>query len=197
MRGRTAKAIFLAAILGIVLPASAVYATTANVHATATFISNIVLTPTDMQFGNVSFNGAPAAPDTVVLTTAGGISYTGVFSSGGVSTISPGDVGIAGTFGSALDVSCSATATLAQASGSGRIGIDSIKVANLSAASGGGVACTGASNTVLTFTLTSGTDDHLKLGGTIDGSTQSAFAPGSYGTGNSGGADIQVDVIYH
>jgi hypothetical protein len=197
MNFRFAKSAFLAVALAALLPAGDVFATSTNVHATATFISNLVLTPSDMQFGNISFNGALGSPDTVVLTTAGGISYNGVFSSGGSSTITPGDVAIAGTFGNQLDVSCSSTATLAQSPGSGKIGITGIKVANLSAASGGGTACTGASNTVLTFTLTSGTDDHLKLGGTIDGSTATSFAAGTYSTANSGGADVVVDVVYH
>jgi len=196
MEYKRKKLVLIAAALATLLPAGAVYATSTYVHASATFISNLVLTPTDMQFGNISFNGTPGAPDTVVLTTGGAISYNGVFSAGGASTIAAGDVSIAGTVGNVLDVSCTASGTLAQLSGSGAIDVNNVKVANESAAAGGGSACAGTGSVVLSFALTSGTDDQVKLGGTLDGSTVSSFASGAYSTANSGGTPIQVDVVY-
>jgi hypothetical protein len=180
----------------VLLAPGLVFAATTTLHVTANFVSNITLTPTDMQFGNISFNGTPGASDTVVLTTNNAISYNGVFSTGGAGTVASGDILIGGTFGSTMDISCAVSGTLAQSAGSGRIDVNGVKVANESAASGGGVLCGGIGTVVLSFPLTSGTDDQLKVGGKLDGGTQASFGAGAYSTQNAGGTPIQVDVVY-
>ncbi|MEZ0224939.1 MAG: hypothetical protein ACAH83_10320 [Alphaproteobacteria bacterium] len=190
------KLLLMAAALALLLPAGVVYATSTTVPVSATFVSNLTLTPTEMQFGNVSFNGAPGAADTVVLTTNSNITYNGVFSLGGAGTVAAGDVVIGGTLGNLLDVSCTSSGTLAQLSGSGKIDVNSVQVAQESAAGGGGFACNGIGNVVLSFALTASTDDQLKLGGTLDGATAASFGSGSYSTANAGGAGIQLDVVY-
>ena len=194
--GTVPKKWFLAIAAAALLAPGLVFAATTTLHVTANFVSNITLTPTDMQFGNITFNGTPGALDSVVLTTNSAISYTGVFSSGGAGTVASGDVAIGGTIGSTMDISCAASGTLAQASGAGRIDVTGVKVANESAAAGGGVSCGGTGTVVLSFPLTAVTDDQLKIGGKIDGGTQVSFGAGSYSTQNSGGAPIQVDVVY-
>lgn len=178
----------------MLVPAGVVYATSTTVPVSATFVSNLTLTPTDMQFGNISFNGS-VGTSTVVLTTDSNITYNGVFSAGGAGTIAAGDVAIGGTIGNVLDVSCTTSGTLAQLSGSGTIDVNGVQVAKESAP-GSSFACNGTGSAVLSFALTSGTDDQIKLGGTLDGSTAASFGAGSYSTANSGGAGIQVDVVY-
>ncbi|MEZ0224938.1 MAG: hypothetical protein ACAH83_10315 [Alphaproteobacteria bacterium] len=190
------KILIIAAVAAMVLPGGVLYATTTNVGATATFLSAITLTPTNMQFGKITFGATPGGSDTVALTTASAISYNGTFASGGSSTVAAGDVAITGTAGNVLNVSCATSGVLAQASGAGRITVNTIKIANESAAAGGGNACAGTGTTVLSFTLTATTDDQLKLGGVIDGSTQVSFGSGAYSTSNSGGSSVQVDVVY-
>ena len=192
------KFLVLAAALGLQVfyPVGTSLAVSTNMGATATFLSAITLTPTPMNFGKILFGGAPTSADTVTLTTAGAVSFAGSnFSSGG-GTVAAGDVAITGTAANVLTVDCSTSGTLAQSPGAGRIAINSIKVANLSAAAGGGVACNGIGNSVLTFTLNPGTDDHLRVGGKIDGATTTSFAAGSYDTGASGGANIIVNISY-
>ena len=179
----------------VLFPIGVVSAASTSVGATADFLSAITLTPTNMQFGKISFGATPGASDTVVLTTAGGITYNGTFSSGGSSTVAAGDVAIGGATGNVLNVSCATSGVLAQAAGSGRITVNAIKVAKESA-TGSPVTCAGTGTTVLSFTLTTTTDDQLKLGGTIDGSTQVSFAAGSYSTANTGGSAVNVDVVY-
>lgn len=196
LRLKNKKMMVLGALAVLVLPGGVLYAATTNVGATASFLSAITLTPTNMQFGKITFGATPGGSDTVTLTTANAISYAGTFASGGSSTVAAGDVAITGTAGNVLNVSCSASGVLAQAAGAGRITVNAVKVANESAAAGGGNACAGTGTTVLTFTLTATTDDQLKLGGVIDGATQVSFGAGAYSTANSGGSSIQVDVVY-
>lgn len=196
MAAGSGKRVVLGAALAALIPFCAVHAASTPLNATATFVSNLTLTATnDMQFGNISFNGS-VGTSTVVLTTNGGITYNGAFSAGGASTIAAGTVAIGGTAGNMLDVSCDTSGTLAQVSGSGRIDVNTIMVAKESAAAGGGFACSGVGTAVLSFPLTAGTDDELKLGGTLDGSTQVSFGAGSYTTNTSGGTAINVDVVY-
>lgn len=194
-RWRNRKILAAAAFAAALFPAGVISAASTQMGATAVFLSAITLTPTNMQFGNVTFGAAPGGSDTVTLTTAGGISYAGTFAAGG-GTVAAGDVAITGSAGNTLNVSCAISGTLAQASGSGRIDVNNVRIANESAAAGGGNACAGVGTTVLSFTLTAASDDQLKVGGRIDGSTQVSFAAGSYSTANAGGASIQIDVVY-
>lgn len=174
-------------------------AVSADVPVSATFVSatNVGLSPTDMDFGDISFGAAPTGADTVTLGTDGARSFGGAnFASGGAAPVAAGNVDIVAVSGAVLDVSCGASGTLAQAAGSGRIDFNAIKVANESAAASGGVDCTGLGNIVLSFTTTVPGDDQLKIGGTIDGATQTSFGAGSYSSANAGGASVQVDVVY-
>ena len=196
MKGGSKKFLLAAVAIAGLFTGGAVYASTTQVQATANFVSNITLTPSDIQFGNVSFNGTPGAGDKVTVSTSNAATYSGVFQSVGVGGVAAGDIAIAGTFGNTLDISCAVSGTLAQASGAGRINVTTVKVANQSSASGGGVLCSGTGTVVLSFPLTATTDDHLKLGGILDGGSQVSFGAGTYSTLNSGGTPIQVDVAY-
>lgn len=195
MRNRNLSLPVLFAALAILLPASIVGAASTNLGMTATFISALTLTPTDMQFGRITFSATPAASDTATLATGGGVTYAGTFAAAG-GTVAAGDVAIAGTNGATLDVSCAASGVMAQASGAGRITVNQVRVAQESAAAAGGVACAGTGTVVLSFVLAASTDDALKIGGRIDGATQVSFADGNYSTSNSGGSSIQVNVVY-
>lgn len=195
MRYRHKKLLALFAAAAFLFPAAVVTAATTNLQATATFLAAITLTPTDMQFGNITFTTTPGAGDTATLATDGGIAFAGDFASGG-GAVAAGDVAIVGSAGQTLDVSCDSSGVLAQASGAGRISVNQVRIANESAAAGGGAACQGVGTVVLSFTLTPATDDQLKVGGRIDGATQVSFAAGDYSTANAGGTSIQVDVVY-
>lgn len=195
MKQRFRKFMLLCAAAAIIVPASLVKATSTNLQAQARFLAAIQLTPSDMQFGNVTYGAAPSAGDTTTLSTDGGISYAGTFTGGG-GTIAAGDVAISASPGQRMDVSCNDTGMLAQDAGPGRIAINDVRVANESAAAGGGSACAGIGTVVLSFTLTPSSDDQIKIGGRIDGATQVAFAAGDYSTTNAGGSNILIDVIY-
>ena len=195
MKQRFRKFLLLCAAAAIFVPASLVTATSTNIQAKARFLAAIQLTPSDMQFGNVTFGAAPGAGDTATLSTDGSISYVGTFTGGG-GTVAAGNVAISATPGQTMDVSCNATGVLAQDAGPGRITINDVRVANESAAAGGGSTCAGIGTVVLSFTLASSSDDQIKVGGRIDGATQVAFAAGDYATTNAGGSNILVDVIY-
>src|SRR5882724_5541121 len=112
--GKAPKKWLMTAAAVTLLAPGLVFAATTTLHVTANFVSNITLTPTDMRFGTITFNGTPGASDTVVLTTNNAISYTGVFSPGGAGTVASGDILIGGTFGNTMDISCAASGTLAQ-----------------------------------------------------------------------------------
>jgi hypothetical protein len=185
-----------AVLLQVMLPIGMVSATSTQVGATATFLSAITLTPTNMQFGKITFGATPASGDKVTLTTAGAISYAGTFAAGGSATIAAGDVAITASTGNTLVVECSTTGVLAQSAGAGRITVNTIKIADTASAAGGGSACAGIGTTATTFSYVTGTDDHVKLGGVIDGSTQVSFAAGSYSTSNTGGSAVNVNIYY-
>lgn len=189
--------VLLAAALAV-FPVAPCFALTTSLDALASFLTVLVLTPSAMQFGTVSYSAAPTvAGDHVRLGTNSSATYGGVFTAGGGITAA-GDVLIAGTYGSVIDVSCEATATMTNGTGAS-IDITDIEVARESAtaAFGGGVACGGIGSNVLSWTLTLTTDDNLKVGGQINGSTAVAWAGGSFSTANAGGSDIQIDIVYN
>jgi len=174
-------------------------ATNTNLDGVGIFLKVITLTPTDMNFGRNLYAAEPAVAgaaawvkvDTADTRTVDGATFT---ADGG--TVASGDVAITGTLGYSIDVSCDDVATMANATGE-TIEIITVKVANESAAAGGGVDCTGTGNTVLTFNLTAGTDDQLKIGATVTGTGASnPLVGGAFSTANAGGDDIVVTVVY-
>ncbi|MFH1158504.1 MAG: hypothetical protein V1721_06440 [Pseudomonadota bacterium] len=180
-----------------VFPIGMAVAVTTNLNATAIFLAALGLTPTNMQFGTNVYSGDPSgAADFVKLGTNGARVVGGVFTANGGAVVA-GDVTITGTTGNSISVSCDATAVMGNGAGK-TINIINIEVAKESAtfAPGLAAACTGIGNNVLTFNLTSGTDDQLKVGGVITGSgASSPFASGAYSTA-TGGNDIQIDIVY-
>lgn len=195
---RNKKLMMLATAAVIALPVGVVSAATTNINATASFISAITLSGTNMNFGTVSYAAAPGAGDTVSLGTNNAATFAGTFTSGG-GTPTAGDVTVtAGSNGLTLEVRCDATATMTR-TGGGQIGITGIEVRTEAAtgAYGTGSACNGiAGAAATTMVLNIGTLDSFKFGGRIDGSTAVAFVAGSYSTANAGGNDIEVAVVY-
>lgn len=193
------KHMMLAAAAAIVLPATVVSAATTTIDAVAVFRQAITLTPVqDMDFGAIEFSGMPTSVnDSVTLATNGAQSYgAGVFS--GSASGTPGSVLMsAGTDGLTVEVSCDASAIMSNGSGA-TIHVNQIEIAaeNATAAAGGANACAGIGTPSMTFALALGTFDNLILGGTIDGSTATAFVPGSYSTGFAGGNDIEIEIVY-
>lgn len=197
MKAKTGKLFFAAIAALTVLAPVRSEAVTTNIDALVTFVAAITLTPTAMDFGDVMYSSDPSvAGDFVKLGTNGTRSAGGVFTTAG-GTVVAGDVAITGTFGVSVSVSCDSTAIMGNGAGK-TINIINIEVSKESTTAnhGSGNACTGIGNNILSFTLTSGTDDQVKVGGQITGTgASSPFATGAYSTA-TGGNDIQIDIVY-
>lgn len=190
------------AVAAVTLPAS-VYATTANVDATARFLDALVLNAVAMDFGTVEFAAAPAGGDTATLGTNGVINYAGNFAGSGTGTA--GQVQItSGADGETVEVFCDTTATMVEGVGlTATIDVVAIEVVSETTgpqAPGSGSACGGVGAvtpaTTMVLDIGGGTADTFFLGGQIDGATASGFVAGTYSTANAGGDDIQVDINY-
>jgi hypothetical protein len=183
----------------LVLPAGGVYAVNTNLTAVGIFLQAITLTPTSMNFGQNTYASEPAlggAGAWVKVDTAGTRTVDGTVFVAAGGTVAAGDVAITGTFGTSIDVSCATSGVMTNAGGK-VLNISAIKVAKESAAAGGGVACNGSGTTVLTFNLTSGTDDQVKIGATVTGTgATNPLVGGSFSTANGGGTPIVVTVVY-
>lgn len=197
MKLRNKKLLLLLTSLAI-FPAGTVWAVSTNLTATAIFLAAITLTPTAMNFGRNTYAGEPATAGAgawVEVSTGGTRTVDGTTFVALGGTVVAGDVAITGTFGTSLDISCATSGVMTN--GTQSINIGTIKVAKESAAAGGGVACNGSGTTVLTFNLTSGTDDQLKIGARVTGTGASnPLVGGSFSTGNAGGTHIVVTVVY-
>lgn len=189
------KKILGLAAIAVALPMSVMAATT-TIEATATFREAITLgNEVDMQFGQVDFSGTPGSGDTVTMDVTGAMTSAGNFSAGTTGTAGSVEI-VTGTDGLTVDVRCDATATLTDGS-TGSIQVTGITVAaenNLAAPA----TCNGTANTVLSFVLSNSdnANDEVKLGGVLDGATAASFVGGSYSTANTGGDNIQVDIVY-
>ncbi len=199
MRPVNKKIILALSAAAIAFPIGIGMAVTTNVNATATFLAALILTPSNMQFGKIIYSADPSvAGDFVKIGTNGAELFGGVFSSSG-GTVTAGDVAITGTYGYQIDVQCDATAIMSNGAGK-VINITAIEVKKESTAGafGTGTACAGIGSTVLSWNLTSGTDDQLKVGGQITGvGASSPFAGGAYSTASAGGNDIQINIVYN
>jgi hypothetical protein len=200
MKRLNKRMLLLLAATAMAFPAVQSPAVTTSLTATATFLAAITLTPTTMQFGKIVYSADPSAgTDFARIATDGSLTYGGVMSSGG-GTTAVGNVAVTGTYGQSIDVRCAASGVLSNGAGK-TINIDIVKVAKESAtgnwASANGKDCTGIGNTVLTFNLTSGTDDDIKVGAEIIGTgASSPFVGGAYSTASGGGTNLSIDVIY-
>ena len=192
-------------ILGIVsiawVPTGLVWATSTTINATVNFLAAIVLTPTAMQFGSIVYTGAPTTGSAgrATITTNNVETYDGaVFNAAPTpGTRAAGSVAITASTGNSIQVACSATGILSNPGNTVHITVNTLKVAHESALAGGGVACTGTGNNVLTFTYTTGTDDSVNVGGVLDASTLTAPLTGeAYSTANTGGSVITVVITY-
>jgi hypothetical protein len=189
MKTNLKKLLLLTSAIAVAMPLAVATAATTNIDAVAKFVEAITLgNEVDMDFGQIEFSGAPGAGDTVTLTTAGGVTYAGVFDGGGAGTAGSVEVTV-GTVGETVDVFCDNTATMTR-TGGGSIGVDNIQV-NVGA---GAVACQGIGSAATTRVLAGG--DVFTFGGRINGATAAGFVAGDYSTANAGGDNIQIDVFY-
>ncbi|GEM_PF-5657033 len=188
------KTLGLAAI-ALALPMTVMAAST-TIEATASFREAITLGgEVDMAFGQVDYSGTPGAGDTVTMDLSGNLTSAGNFT--GAATGTAGSVDIqTGTDGLTIEVQCDTTATLTDAAGSESIQVNNISVGTIDNL-GSPSACAGTGSAAMTFALSAGTNDTLKLGGVLDGNTASAgFGGGAYSTANTSGDNIEVVVIY-
>lgn len=192
------KFLMLATAMIVGAPLSYAIAASTNMDATANFRTAITLTPTNMDFSDIDVTAAPGAGDTYAMGTNNAIIAAGVFSTSGGASPAAGTVVVnTGDVGATVEVRCDASATMADAGGA-TIGVAGIEVTDsaATAAYGAGNACNGVGGAAATTLVLDGTDS-FSFGGQIDGSTQAGvWAGGAYSTGNAGGDDIQVDVIY-
>jgi len=192
------KGALLMATAIVAIPVTASIASTTALHGTAEFTNGLVLTPSDMSFGRITYSAAPtSSADNVLLKTDGSITYNGgKFSAGvGGAAVAAGNVHLTGTSGLPVDLSCATTAVLSDGFTS-TVQISNVKIADPGSVASGGVACGGVGTPVITYNLTTG--DDIKIGGMIDGGVLTGtFAGGAYSTNNTGGTNIAVQVVYH
>lgn len=168
-----------------------------TVDARASFNKDVsIIAQTDMNYDSIEFTGTPGAAERADMGTNGVIVYGGTFSGNGLGT--PGAITLDGVpDGTSLEVFCSQSATLANAS-SNTIDITGIEVAaeNASGGYGTGASCNGIAGAgALTFTYTSGSNDEVFVGGRLDGATVSGALSGNYSTVNAGGSPIDLTVV--
>lgn len=187
------KMALLAAAAMISVPVAGMAATT-TITATAKLLGALTLTPTGMNFGNITFTGAPGAGDSVVLKTDGTATYTGLFANGG-GTKAAGNLDVTGSSGNNISIWCDSSTTLDNGSGV-TIALNAVKVSTLAGAAGGGAACNGLGGgaAVAAFTLTAG-PDKFRFGATIDATTVTG-GPIVAGTYTTAAAPINVTVLY-
>lgn len=185
-----------AAVAVVALAAGVTYAADQTVDVTATFRQAISLTKNfDMDFSSVSaidYAGTPAGTDLVQMGTDGNITYGGTAFSG-PSTGQPGDVDISGDGASAVDISCSTGATMAETGGA-TVTVDQIQLSMNTGDTFGSAdyTCAGVGTTPHSYTLT-GTDTIL-LGGRLVGNA--TITNGAYSTATAGGTAATVRVVY-
>lgn len=185
-----------AAVAVVALAAGVTYAADQTVDVTATFRQAISLTKNfDMDFSSVSaidYAGIPAGTDLVQMGTDGNITYGGTAFSG-PSTGQPGDVDISGDGASAVDISCSTGATMAETGGA-TVTVDQIQLSMNTGDTFGSAdyTCAGVGTTPHSYTLT-GTDTIL-LGGRLVGNA--TITNGAYSTATAGGTAATVRVVY-
>lgn len=194
------KIIKLLAVLGVcAMAANQVYADTETVDSEAEFRQAVSLVKnTDIDFttgsGVIEFTGAPTGADLIQLGSNGNIGTAGtVFTAPATGVV--GDVDINGDGTSAVDISCTATATLSD--GVNTIAMNQVALSlNTGRAFGSeDYTCAGVGTTPHSYTLTGA--DKILMGGHIDGgSVVGTLGAGVYNTSNVGGSNITVDVVY-
>ncbi|MFH1158503.1 MAG: DUF4402 domain-containing protein [Pseudomonadota bacterium] len=194
MKFYSKKFLLMATAMAVSLPVTAVVAATTNFDALASFASALTLdTEVPMDFANWYYGHAPGAGDTIALGTDASVTPSANFSTNGGVPVA-GSVSVHGVAAFPIEVTCSATATLAEAGG-GTIDAVEIEVTDTAggAAFGTGDACDPV--TPVVYNLVAG-EAVLKFGGKLDGATAAGFVTGAYSTATLGGSDIQVDVVY-
>jgi hypothetical protein len=183
------------AVVAIAITSSHSWAATGDVEATADFIQGIVVTPTvTMDFGDVGFTAAaPGAGDQIDLGADAAVAAGGNLSLEGGTPVA-GELTIVAS-ASNIDLSCNATATLANAGGD-TVTVNSIDFGyNATPAFGAGADCDG----VVDIIAHTGGTDTVSVGGRLDGSTYSAgaYVGGVHNTTNAGGVPITFTIVYN
>lgn len=176
---------------------SEVHAASTDVDAQANLIQALTATTNNnVDFGDVGFTAAaPGAGDQIDLGSDGSVTAGGNLSTEG-GTPAAGQVGLSGS-GAAVDVTCSATATLEEVGGDS-ITMNSIEwELNGTAVFGSaGHTCTGGAETNIAVTGT----DLLNIGGRLDGSTYSNasnYTTGVHSTTVGSGSPINFTITYN
>ena len=189
------KLLLGAAVATVAGTASQSWAATGDVDATANFVQGITVTPTvTMDFGDVGYTAAaPAAGDQIDLGADAAITSGGNLSLEG-GTPAAGEIQIVASAAN-IDVTCVATATLANAGGD-TVTLNNITYGyNATPSFGAGTACDGSADIV----AHTGATDTVSVGARLDGSTYSAanYVAGVHNTSNPGGVPITFTVVYN
>jgi len=173
----------------------ALAALTANIPVTASFVTALSIVKTvDMSFGNWDYGHSPIAGDEIALgTNDSAVPSANFVLNGAPGVQAAGQAAVTGVATFPVEIRCDTDATLTEAGG-GLIKVTGIKVTNgAGAAYPAGSAC--AIATPVVFNLVAGAMT-LKFGGKLDGSTAVGFVAGAYSTANTGGNNIEVNVVY-
>lgn len=179
------------------LVTGAAYAADQNVDVLASFRQALTLTKNqDVDFTPgatfIDFAGTPAGTDLVNLATNNAITYGGVAFSG-PATGQAGDISISGDGASAVNISCTTGATLAEAGGA-TVSVNAMEI-SMNTGDAFGAAddtCAGLGTSPLSHTL-DGTDVIL-LGGRVVGN--GTIITAAYSTATAGGTPATVRVVY-
>jgi hypothetical protein len=165
------------------------------VSAGLVFQAHAVLTLThlsNINFNKIDFAASPATAH-VTMGTNGAVSYGGNLSGTGIGVA--GQIQMADTPGTNVEVSCSSTATIAR-TGSTNITVSPVKI---SVGSGqtyaAATTCNGVGSVVLSHTITgTAANNVLYVGGQLQ-SNGVALASGVMSSTSGGGAPITVEVL--
>ena len=132
------------------------------------------------------------------MGTNGNIVYGAGYSGSGVGIA--GGFTINGDAGFNVNISCSATAVLANASGS-TMTISAVEAvvdrANNAGAFGAGSACSGLGNTIIVHSIRNNSAQNaIAVGMRINGTGGVPLGAGLFSTSNAGGVPVTFDVVY-
>lgn len=143
-------------------------------------------------FGLTEFTGNPASGD-VTMGTNGSITYGTSFSGGGSGTA--GQVLLADTVGTQIDLRCSATSTLAVGGNTLTAHHAIILGSSNVGAYPSALPCQGDTTTVTTYTITGTAADDTVYIGTVLNTDGQTLASGAYSTTHGGGSDFTLTAI--
>lgn len=162
-----------------------------DIGASAEFVPALSLTQTDIEFGSIQYTDGAGANDVTLGAADGALSCSNSTEYDCPASATPGSVGIVGGNGFAVNVFCSGSGTLSN--GTESLAMNNIEIAR----DGSAVSCAGNGQTAFSYTITGdAAQDTFNIGGNIEIPDTGVGEGGIFTTAASGGAAINVRVVY-